>query len=1777
MGITQGGRKMQEQVNPSHEQNNNQQNAQQDNKTNQLKKKPEHQKKSGQSKVNAKSQVSGNGSGKPSIQAKQRPVKSKHSPVQAKHNPVNKSHPSDLPPKLAHNVEQMTGVNMEGTKVIQNSSLPGKHHAEALAVDGKEIHLSRGNQKHLPEEAAHIARQRQGNLAPDTKMLAHGWRLNTNQAIEKEDRALGAKANAMTYMPANYERKALQNPLQSSVMQRNPGKFDVLENLEARDLGMEALKALLYERKKDIGAAIVDNMLKISLEAGDALAAAYIETQMKTEGSMLSKVSNAVKAASTKLLKLGTYYNTVIAGKDTYESLKLPIVFIKYGIGRGIIGLGKMFHLSIPHTILNKIMNVETPIVDLINWVEAIVNRITNFLGYFTRFKKMFDEDPELRKQYSNKPVSTAFHAFWNNGGSKAVGAEGKSFGDWVMNSSGTVDTIGSVSIGTGLLISTTGVGLWGLSKVTKSMDSKTGGLLMATGAVLVLGGMAVKGAYNWYYGSEPQKEKQGKETNNKQDEEQQSSKEKTQPVPDSSMDKQQLPNGDEQQKKKPLQSINTKYFWMELYKADISEWEKTETDQNQKKTTKKTGGAQIDFGMGFNLFGRSLAASKGHQVKLDWDGGFDYQNSEGISLSDKPIGYENAFQIGNASIDEIHVNNKGLQKLDLSLTSIDIAGGAVTAKKISASWSKDAGFKFSTKDKEGAGVKANIAGHSIEGDVEFGMDNNGKFTEGKFSIENLTGKGKDKDKGIDLIPGTLSITASKFEMAIDANKKLSGTAVGAAKMTSDYIHFNSGKVTVSYDEGWSIKAPKIGGKVLLPGQAQGNAIEVNASVDYEKKKFKGDMKATTTGALDIVPEVLSLKSFEFEGSLDQTLGKWDMKVAGAVSTQTNFLDLDTGVVTFTYKKGTPWTLEAPDIKGKVKLPGGKTIDVGVSFSIVDKQIAGELTVGSVDSFEVIPNTLSIANVSVTGKVNQKNKTWGITVGGKANLDSSVVKLDTGQIDFKYDSESKIWKLDAPKIAGSIELPNGKTIKAKAAVRLTNGKYDGELTATLPEKIEAIPQNLLNVKDLGFKGKLNNDHWAISLWGGFDLNSQFLTVDAKKIQFDYEKGGKWGLEAKDIGITLALMGKTFKGKSSFALANKKVSGSLDIATEDTFDIIPGVLQIQGGKFAGSLSEDKQIKARLQSTLATPDNQYLTVVASNAFLEYDSAKGDTFAQAWTVGIESLKAGIFNNSVTLEFAGAQFSLQDKKLVIPKVTLGYKKGGSEELPETSGGFDWGNLGKILDIMQKFEVQASLEDITIDSKGFHFGNKKPDWSLKELQMEYGGFMLNLTINDTEVSGTLGGAYKKDFDIFSLEMGIPIPGLYVINLVGGINLVAKVDASAQMKVAYDKKRSTQEDAFLKLSGGGQIGGGLYLEAVLGASVGQENIISLGGQLYGRFGADLTSKINGGATLQYNKATRKVSQGPNNEDKFRMRVDSEFSPTLELGGRLVFKLLGKKFNLFEYQFGKWNFGEGRMAFDMAPDEKGRYQITPDKEVTHFNNKKFLQSNDISKAINGIPESSTIKKEYDEFRDLFDNAEKADSPQNRQRLVEELQEDGPVVKERMFELMKMLVTRKEEINDGLKLLDDDDSGLSFFEGLKERYREHKKEKELKSELENVDEELKELTKEIKKVLLVNRNPKAAVELLEKQRDKWTNIFNIKKFGIWDDLPKFLAQKEFEGLNHQMGKQELEKVIQQRSVEIKKAAEAEIGYRYELILQEIKQQKVKIKEEVQGPRGVRKPQD
>jgi hypothetical protein len=76
-------------------------------------------------------------------------------------------------------------------KVHYNSDEPAKLQAHAYA-QGPDIHLARGQEKHLPHEAWHVVQQKQGRVRA-TRQLK-GTAVNDNAALEKEADHMGSKA-----------------------------------------------------------------------------------------------------------------------------------------------------------------------------------------------------------------------------------------------------------------------------------------------------------------------------------------------------------------------------------------------------------------------------------------------------------------------------------------------------------------------------------------------------------------------------------------------------------------------------------------------------------------------------------------------------------------------------------------------------------------------------------------------------------------------------------------------------------------------------------------------------------------------------------------------------------------------------------------------------------------------------------------------------------------------------------------------------------------------------------------------------------------------------------------------------------------------------------------------------------------------------------------------------------------------------------------------------------------------------------------------------------------------------------------------------------------------------------------------------------------------------------------------------------------------------------------------------------------------------------------------
>lgn len=111
---------------------------------------------------------------------------------------------NELPFQLKSGIEQLSGISMGDVKVHHNSDKPAQLQAHAYA-QGSDIHLAKGQEKHLPHEAWHVVQQKQGRVKPTTQFKT-GVPINDDLGLEKEADVMGAKALQMkTFSLSDYK------------------------------------------------------------------------------------------------------------------------------------------------------------------------------------------------------------------------------------------------------------------------------------------------------------------------------------------------------------------------------------------------------------------------------------------------------------------------------------------------------------------------------------------------------------------------------------------------------------------------------------------------------------------------------------------------------------------------------------------------------------------------------------------------------------------------------------------------------------------------------------------------------------------------------------------------------------------------------------------------------------------------------------------------------------------------------------------------------------------------------------------------------------------------------------------------------------------------------------------------------------------------------------------------------------------------------------------------------------------------------------------------------------------------------------------------------------------------------------------------------------------------------------------------------------------------------------------------------------------------------------
>jgi hypothetical protein len=90
---------------------------------------------------------------------------------------------SDMPATLKASVENLSVYSMDDVKVYYNPDMPAQLQVNAYSK-GTKTHQAEGQEKHLPHEARHVVRQKQGDLKPAFQV--DGKLINDDVSLKNE-------------------------------------------------------------------------------------------------------------------------------------------------------------------------------------------------------------------------------------------------------------------------------------------------------------------------------------------------------------------------------------------------------------------------------------------------------------------------------------------------------------------------------------------------------------------------------------------------------------------------------------------------------------------------------------------------------------------------------------------------------------------------------------------------------------------------------------------------------------------------------------------------------------------------------------------------------------------------------------------------------------------------------------------------------------------------------------------------------------------------------------------------------------------------------------------------------------------------------------------------------------------------------------------------------------------------------------------------------------------------------------------------------------------------------------------------------------------------------------------------------------------------------------------------------------------------------------------------------------------------------------------------------
>lgn len=241
-----------------------------------------------------------------------------------------------MPDQLKSGLEQLSGMDLSDVRVRYNSPKPSDVNALAYA-QGRDIHLSPGQEKHLPHEGWHVVQQMQERVRA-TKQT-HGLAINDDKGLEREADVMGAKAMRM-----NSSAKPLQGLSSladkknfSTIIQREEIQvFLHFEDLPQKDSLIRVQDKLSSDDLYATVTSHVDEKIRANFQGFEIKK--YIIVRIN--GNVVKKDGGEVKIEKDQILKVKIDFMKFEADKRNDKGVDSEIIEIAKSASEGCCVIG---------------------------------------------------------------------------------------------------------------------------------------------------------------------------------------------------------------------------------------------------------------------------------------------------------------------------------------------------------------------------------------------------------------------------------------------------------------------------------------------------------------------------------------------------------------------------------------------------------------------------------------------------------------------------------------------------------------------------------------------------------------------------------------------------------------------------------------------------------------------------------------------------------------------------------------------------------------------------------------------------------------------------------------------------------------------------------------------------------------------------------------------------------------------------------------------------------------------------------------------------------------------------------------------------------------------------------------------------------------------------------------------------------------------------------------------------------------------------------------------